>query len=88
MNSVDELIDALTPEMVSDLKRAIERGKFPDGRPVSAEQRALMLEAVIRYEDGHLPVTERTGFVDKGASQCATPAPFADQIVLKEVSDD
>ena len=29
MNTVDELVESLTPDMVNDLKRAIEIGKFP-----------------------------------------------------------
>ena len=39
MNTVTELVESLSPEMVRDLKRAIELGKFPDGRMVSEAQR-------------------------------------------------
>ena len=65
MNTVNELIESLTPEMAQDLKRAIELGKFPDGRMVSEAQRALMLEAVILYDAAKLPEDERTGFIHR-----------------------
>ena len=65
MNTVDDLVESLTPDMVSDLKRAIELGKFPDGRVVSEEQKGLMIEATIIYDALKLPEEERTGFIHR-----------------------
>jgi len=65
MNTVDELVESLTPDMVNDLKRAIEIGKFPDNRTVSEEQRELMIEATILYDALKLPEEERTGFIHR-----------------------
>ena len=65
MNTVDELVESLTPDMVNDLKRAIEIGKFPDNRAVSREQRELMIEATILYDALKLPEEERTGFIHR-----------------------
>ena len=65
MNTANELVESLTPEMVQDLKRAIELGKFPDGRMVTEAQRELMLEAVILYDVAKLPEDERTGFIQQ-----------------------
>ena len=65
MNTVNELVESLTPDMVDDLKRAIELGKFPDGRVVSDEQKTLMIEATIRYDALNLPETERSGFIHR-----------------------
>ena len=65
MNTVDELVESLTPDMVKDLKRAIEIGKFPDNRAVSEEQRELMIEATILYDALKLPEEERTGFIHR-----------------------
>lgn len=73
MNSVDELIASLTPEMVLGLKHAVELGRFPDGRTVSAQQREWMLEAIIRYEETCVPEAERTGYIDRGSSECGLP---------------
>jgi Uncharacterized protein conserved in bacteria len=39
MNTVDELIEKLTPEMVASLKQAIALGKFPDERPVTQSKK-------------------------------------------------
>ena len=65
MNTVDELVESLTPDMVNDLKRAIEIGKVPDNRAVSEEQRELMIEATILYDALKLPKEERTGFIHR-----------------------
>ena len=65
MNTIDELVESLTPDMVNDLKRAIEIGKFPDNRAVSEEQRELMIEATILYDALKLPEEERTGFIHR-----------------------
>ena len=65
MNTVDELVESLTPDMVNDLKRAIEIGKLPDNRAVSEEQRELMIEATILYDALKLPEEERTGFIHR-----------------------
>ena len=65
MNTVDELVESLTPDMVNDLKRAIEIGKFPNNRAVSEEQRELMIEATILYDALKLPEEERTGFIHR-----------------------
>ena len=65
MNTVNELVESLTPSMVSDLRQAIELGKFPDGRVVSREQKELMIEATIFYDALKLPEEERTGFIHR-----------------------
>lgn len=63
MNELNQLINKLTPEIYRSLKRAIELGKWPDGRALSPEQRSLCLQAVIAYEHEHLPPEERTGYI-------------------------
>ncbi len=62
-----QLIDTITPEIYTNLKRAIEIGKWSDGRVLTAEQRELCLQAVIVYETKHVSATERTGFIDRGS---------------------
>ena len=88
MNTVNELVESLTPEMARDLKRAIELGKLPDGRMVSEAQRGLMLEAVILYDAAKLPEDERTGFIHrkKTASGILDSAP--DLIPSKDIAHD
>lgn len=62
----DELIERLDPAVYQSLKRAIELGKWPDGRAISAEQRAICMEAVIYYENRHnVPDEERVGYIHR-----------------------
>ena len=88
MNTVNELVEALTRSMASDLKQAIELGKFPDGRVVSREQKELMIEATIFYDALKLPEEERTGFIHrkKQASGIMDVAP--DIIPSKDINHD
>ncbi len=61
--NIDEALKVLNPELIERFKTAIELGKWPDGRPVSDEQRETCLQAVIAYEYKHLPANQRTGYV-------------------------
>ena len=88
MNTVDELIEKLTPDMVTSLKQAIALGKFPDERPVSQAQKELMLEAIIRYEAQHTSESERTGFIDRSKATCEIPNPAADLIPTRGIDHD
>ena len=88
MNTVNELVESLTPEMARDLKRAIELGKFPDGRIVSEAQRELMLEAVILYDAAKLPEDERTGFVHRKKRAFGILDSVPDLIPSKDIAND
>ena len=61
-----DLVETMTPEVYSRLKRSVELGKWPDGRPLTAAQRENALQAVIAWDRLHLDSSERTGFIDKG----------------------
>lgn len=61
-----QLIESLTPETHRALRRAVELGKWPDGRQLTPEQRALCMEAVIAWEAGNLNEAERVGYIDRG----------------------
>lgn len=60
------LIDSMSPDIYQNLKRAMEIGKWPDGRPLSGEQRALVMEALIAWGRKHLPEEQRVGYIDRG----------------------
>jgi hypothetical protein len=68
--TLEELIANLTPEMHQQLKRAIELGKWPDGRKLTAEDKEVCMQAVISYEMKHLPEDQRVGFIDEGSKGC------------------
>ncbi len=61
-----QLIDTLTPEIYQSLKRSLELGKWPDGKPLTAQQRHNTMQAIIAWGEKHLPETERVGYIDKG----------------------
>ncbi|MFV8816455.1 YeaC family protein [Haliea sp. E17] len=60
------MIASMTPEIYRSLRRAIEIGKWPDGNPVSPEQREHAMRAVIAWGQENLPVEERVGYIDRG----------------------
>ncbi|WP_367108619.1 YeaC family protein [uncultured Psychrobacter sp.] len=59
------ILSSLTPEIVDKFREAIELGKWPDGRKLTAEQRETCMQAVMIWEHEHLPPSERTGFIHK-----------------------
>jgi len=75
----DRLIDSMTPAIHQALRRAVELGKWPDGRALSDEQRSLCMQAVITWESRHLPEEQRTGYIDRGhkveGELCSDPEP-------------
>jgi uncharacterized protein YeaC (DUF1315 family) len=64
-----ELLNSITPTAYQNLKLAVEIGKWPDGRPLTAEQRELCMQAVIVYEQKNLAEHERTGYIDRGSKR-------------------
>lgn len=63
--SFEDLIASMTPEVYENMRRAIELGKWPDGRSLSAEQRELCMQAVIAWEAKNLPEEQRTGYMEQ-----------------------
>ena len=73
----EQLLSSINPEIYANLKRAVELGKWPDGRVLTPEQRQMSLQAVIAYEAKHLPEDERSGYIPPRAKKtsCETPDP-------------
>ncbi|TBU91286.1 YeaC family protein [Stutzerimonas kirkiae] len=70
MSSFIEAIENITPEIYENLKRAVELGKWGDGRKLSAEQKETCMQAMIAWELRNLPEEERTGYL--GGQECAS----------------
>lgn len=80
----NQLIAQLTPEVYLRLKTAIEIGKWPDGRPLSQDQKASCMEAVLRYQTMKLDAQEHSGYMsDKCASSSASTPKESDEKVIK-----
>ncbi|MDP1521235.1 YeaC family protein [Porticoccus litoralis] len=69
-----QLIDAITPDIYDNLKRAVETGKWPDGSRLTKEQREHSMQAIIAYDARHKSEEERVGYVapKQKAEPCAT----------------
>lgn len=59
------LLETLTPELYQRFLSALETGRWPDGRPVTPQQREHCMGAVIAWGERNLPVEERVGFIDR-----------------------
>jgi uncharacterized protein YeaC (DUF1315 family) len=80
----EEILAALNPDIVANLKRAVELGKWPDGRRLTDEQRETCMHAVLLWEMKHLPEQERTGYIHKekkDGEACDTPHEHQEQTV-------
>ncbi|TBW59559.1 DUF1315 family protein [Marinobacter halodurans] len=80
----EELIKRLDPTVYRSLRRAVELGKWPDGRPVSEEQRQICMEAVIHYEnEHHIPEKERVGYIDRERKELQDSTPVGDTTPIR-----
>jgi uncharacterized protein YeaC (DUF1315 family) len=71
-----QLVRSMTPEIYRSLKRSVEIGKWPDGKPLTPAQRGDAMQALIAWGKLHLPESEQVGFIDKGhkaGDSCDTP---------------
>ncbi|MDP6414259.1 MAG: DUF1315 family protein [Gammaproteobacteria bacterium] len=59
--SIERLVEAITPVIYEALKSAVELGKWQDGTRLVPEQIEYCLQAIILYEARHLPAQQRTG---------------------------
>ncbi|MFK7731193.1 MAG: YeaC family protein [Pseudomonadales bacterium] len=57
------MLQSLTAEGVENLRVAVELGKWPDGRVLDSEQKALCMQALIAWEEKYLPASERSGYL-------------------------
>jgi len=72
MKSFTDLIHSITPETYKTLKLAMEIGKWGDGSKLTAEQKELIMQAMILWEQSNLPEEERTGYM--GGQECGSKA--------------
>ena len=73
-----DLVQQLTPELVANFKKAMELGRWQDGRVLTAEQREHCMQAIIAYDAVHTPESQRVGYIDrahKEGDQCDDPQP-------------
>ncbi len=65
----------LSPEIYQSLKQSLELGKWPDGKPLSPEQRETCMQAIISYEALHVAEEDRAGYLGQTCkSQAGEPS--------------
>ena len=64
-----DLLKQLSPEVYTRFKRALELGRWPDGQPLTDDQRQHCMQAVIAYDQIHLSEEQRVGYIDRGRKQ-------------------
>ena len=80
----NQLIAQLTPQVYQRLKAAIEIGKWPDGRVITADQKASCMEAVLRYQAMKLDANQHSGYMtDVCASSSSSANKKTDEQVIK-----
>lgn len=59
-----QVIDSMSPEIYARLQRAVEQGRWPDGRVLTGEQRANAMQAIIAWGERHLAPGDRIGVIE------------------------
>jgi len=68
---LNKVIDSVTPEVYSNLKKAVELGKWDNGLRLTKEQVENSLQIIIAYDAKHKSESERVGYVaPKSHTQC------------------
>ena len=73
--NVEQILAAMTPEVYDRLRLAVETGKWPDGNPLSEEQKENCLQAVLLYQarvarsNEHMTVGESGEIVHESKSE-------------------
>ncbi|MDE0952619.1 MAG: DUF1315 family protein [Halioglobus sp.] len=60
-----ELVESMPRETFESLKRAVELGKWPDGKALTSEQRENALQAIIAWGQRHLSEQDRVGHLER-----------------------
>jgi len=63
-DSLQALVDSITPEIHENLKTAVETGRWGNGDKLTPEQVANSLQAIIAYEARNLSEEQRVGYID------------------------
>jgi hypothetical protein len=73
--NIQQLIQAMTPQIYENLRTAVEIGKWPDGNPLTEEQKSNSLRAVLMYQatveqsEQHMTIGKNGEVVQKSRSQ-------------------
>ncbi len=72
---IQQLVQAMTPAIYENLRTAVEIGKWPDGNPLTNEQKSNSLQAVLMYQakveqsEQHMTIGQNGEVVQKSRQQ-------------------
>lgn len=72
--TLEDILATMNPEILMNMKTAVETGRWANGGKLTDEQVELCLQAIIAYEQQHLPEHERTGYIDRTGLGTKKPA--------------
>mgnify|MGYP000026440054 FL=1 len=73
--NIDVLVNSMTADVYERLRSAVETGKWPDGKPLSDDQKASSMQAVLLYQakiaksSEHMTVNENGEIVHKSKQE-------------------
>lgn len=65
IESMQDILAMMNPEVHMNLKTAVELGRWQDGRRLTPEQLEYCMQAIIAWEQQHLPEEMRVGYIDR-----------------------
>ncbi|MEY3668343.1 MAG: hypothetical protein RL572_1883 [Pseudomonadota bacterium] len=68
-DSMQALLDSITPDIHEALKSAVETGRWANGERLTPQQLEHSLQAIIAWEARHLPEEQRVGYIDTSGLQ-------------------
>ncbi len=63
--SLQDVVQHMNPEIHMNMKTAVELGRWANGERLTPQQLENCIQAIIAYEQIHLPEHERVGFIDR-----------------------
>lgn len=89
--NVEQLVNAMTPEVFTNLKQAVETGKWTNGAPLTEEQKANSLQMVMLYQakversNEHMTIGADGEMVHKSKSELRNELRQAGQAPIAQV---
>lgn len=63
--SLQDIVQHMDPEIHMNMKTAVELGRWANGERLTRQQLENCMQAIIAYEQMHLPEHERVGYIDR-----------------------
>lgn len=87
MHDLERLLQMINPEIHARLRRAVEIGRWEDGTRLRPDQIEHCLQAIIAWEQKHLPPEQRVGHMEDACrSKQSDVGPSGDAEILQRLS--